>query len=809
MTEKEQKLILWFSELSRGDGSFVGGKNSSLGEMYSNLTQQEINVPNGFATTSFAYWQFLEKNGLPSKLEKIFKTLDSKNIKNVRKIGAQARDLILSAKFPQDFENELLQSYRKLCEFYGEKNVDVAVRSSATAEDLPNNSFAGQHETFLDIRGEERLLEAVKKCIASLFNDRAIVYRVENGFDHFKIALSVGVMKMVRSDKACSGVMFSLDTETGFRDVTLINGSWGLGEMVVKGMVVPDEFLVFEKTLDNFRPIISRNLGSKKIKLIYGKNGPKQVNVLVKDQQKFILNDQEILQLAKWAVAIENHYGTPMDIEWAKDGKSGKLFIVQARPETIHTKVENSYIQYELRESGKILLTGESIGSKIASGKVTIIPSVTEIEKFQPGGILVTKMTDPDWTSVMAQAKAIITEEGGRTCHAAIVSRELGIPCIVGGANAMKVLKNGQSVTVDCSAGQEGKVFGGELKFEIVQTNLESIPQTKTKLMLNVGQPDMAFKHSFLPNSGVGLAREEFIIAAKIKIHPLALIGFSKLKDKKIKNQITELTSGYTDKKEFFLEKLAEGVGKIGAAFYPKPVIVRFSDFKSNEYAQLLGGKSFEPEESNPMIGFRGASRYYSQEFQPAFEMECRAIKKVREEFGLTNVWAMVPFCRTVEEGKKVLEIMEKNGLKKGENGLKVIVMCEIPSNVILAEEFLEIFDGMSIGSNDLTQLMLGLDRDSSLMGNIGNEKNEAVKKMISMVIKVCREKQKYIGICGEAPSNFPDFAEFLIEQGIESMSLNPDTIIKTTLIVAEKEKNLNNKSRIGMESGEPADSPI
>jgi pyruvate,water dikinase len=789
--DKEKKLTLWFEELSKNDVALVGGKNASLGEMYSNLSGQGIAVPNGFATTSFAYWQFLEVNGITPKLKKIFEGLDVKNIKKLQSAGKKARDLIMKGKFQEDLKKEIIEGYRKLSESYGEKDVDVSARSSATAEDLPTASFAGQHETYLDIRGEERLLLSVKKCIASLFNDRAISYRAEKGFDHFKIALSVGIMKMVRSDLACSGVMFSLDTESGFRDVTLINGSWGLGEMVVKGMVIPDEFVVYEKTLaEGFRPIISKVLGTKKIKLIYGNNEPKQVDVLLPDQKIFILTDDEILQLTKWSVAIENYYGMPMDIEWAKDGKSGELFIVQARPETTHSEDSTtSYTQYSLKESGKLLSEGQAIGAKIASGLVHVIPNVKQINEFQPGEVLVTRMTDPDWTSVMSQAKAIITEEGGRTCHAAIVSRELGIPCIVGTGNVTSVLKTGESVTIDCSSGQIGKIFAGELEFKIDKIDLKETPRTKTKIMMNVGQPDLAFINSFLPNDGVGLAREEFIIASQIKIHPLALYNFDLLEDKKVKAEIEKLTQGYQDKKEYYIEKLAQGVGKIAAAFYPKTVIVRFSDFKTNEYAELLGGSSFEPKESNPMIGFRGASRYYSKEFKPAFEMECKALKRAREEMGFKNIWTMVPFCRTPEEGRKVLAIMAENGLKKGENGLKVMVMCEIPSNVILIEEFLEVFDGMSIGSNDLTQLVLGLDRDSAIISGVGDERNEAVKRMIKKAILVCKDKGKYVGICGEAPSNYPDFAEFLVQEGIESMSLNPDTIIKTTLLVAEKEK--------------------
>ncbi len=791
---KEQKLVLKFSEISKKDVALVGGKNASLGEMFSNLGKKGISVPDGFATTSHAYWYFLKKNGLLPKLKEIFKELDTKDVNSLKKVSKEARSLILRSKFPEDLEKEIIKSYRELSKKYGVKYTDVAARSSATAEDLPSASFAGQHETYLNLKGEKEVLEGVKKCIASLFLDRAISYREEKGFNHFKIALSVGVMKMVRSDLSSSGVIFTLDTETGFKDVVLINGSWGLGEMVVKGRVVPDEFFVFKTTLKKgFKPIISKTLGTKKVKLIYSSKETKELAVSKKDRDKFVVNDKEILQLAKWACDIEDHYGQPMDIEWAKDGKTGKLFIVQARPETIHTaKISQSYTRYVSKGKGKPILEGEAIGSKIAVGKVKIIPNVSEINNFKPGQVLVTQMTDPDWTSIMKQAKAIITEEGGRTCHAAIVSRELGIPCIVGARQATKVLKPGQDITVDCSGGQQGLVFAGQLEFEIKKYDLKKIPETKTKIMMNLGQPDSAFSNSFLPNSGVGLAREEFIIASKIQIHPLALYNFNKLKSKALKKKIEEITVGYKDKKEYFISRLAEGVGKIGAAFYPKPVIVRFSDFKTNEYAQLLGGEFFEPKESNPMIGWRGASRYYDEKFKPAFEMECKALKRAIEVFGLKNIWVMVPFCRTAEEGKKVLDLIKKFGLEG--DGLKKIVMCEIPSNVELAEDFLEIFDGMSIGSNDLTQLVLGLDRDSALISHIGDERNEAVKKMISKIIRVCKKKKKYCGICGEAPSSFPEFAEFLVEEGIESMSLNPDTVIQTTLTVAKKEKQLKNK---------------
>ena len=798
---KSKKYILWFKEISAKDVPLVGGKNASLGEMIRELTKKGINIPDGFATTSYAYWYFLKENNLLPKLKEIFKKLDARDIKSLQETGRETRNLILKAEIPEDFKKEIIKAYRKLGKIYGE-NPDVAVRSSATAEDLPSASFAGLHETFLNVKGEKELLDAVKKCIASLFNDRAISYREEKGFNHFKIALSVGVQKMARSDLASAGVMFTLDTETGFKDVILINSSWGLGESVVKGKVIPDEFLVFKPTLRQaqgklYEPIISKVLGTKRRKLIYGKGDKAtlEVKVPLEDQRQFTLSDEEILTLAQWACLIEDHYKLPQDIEWAKDGKTGEIFIVQSRPETVHAPKEiKSYAQYILKEKGaKLLLEGEAVGSKITSGKVKIIPGVSKIKEFKKGEILVTKMTDPDWTSIMKVAQGIITEEGSRVCHAAIVSRELGIPCIVGVKQAMQILKTGQNITLDCSGGQKGKIFDGELKFEIKKYDLKKIPKIRTKIMMNTSHPDVAFSQSFLPNSGIGLAREEFIIASQIQIHPLALTNYGKL-NKGLRKKIDGITIGYKDKKQYFIDKLSQGIGKIGAAIYPKPVIVRFSDFKSNEYVQLLGGNLFEPEESNSMLGWRGASRYYDEKFKPAFKMECEAIKRVREKFGLKNIIPMIPFCRTPEEGEKVLKLMKEFGLERGKDGLEVYVMCEIPSNVILADKFLEIFDGMSIGSNDLTQLLLGLDRDSALVAKVGDERNEAVKEMIRKVIKICREKKKYCGICGEAPSVYEGFAEFLVEQGIESMSLNPDTIIKTTLIVAKKEKGRKNQ---------------
>jgi pyruvate,water dikinase len=788
---KSKKYVLWFNEISKKDTPLVGGKNASLGEMYSNLTKKGINIPNGFALTSRAYRYFLKENGIDEGLKKVFKKFNPKSLESLKKTGKAAREMIIKSDFPKDLKDELLKNYRKLSANYHEKQTDVAVRSSATAEDLKTASFAGQMETFLNVKGEKELLKTIKNCLASLFTDRAISYREEKGFEHLKVALSVGVQKMVRSDLASSGVMFTIDTETGFRNVVLINSIFGVGEMIVQGKITPDEFYVFKPTLKKgYKSIIIKNLGRKNKKYVYGKNGGlKEVNVKPGNQKKLSITDQEVLVLAKWAAEIEDYYRFPQDIEWAKDGKTGKLFIVQARPETVHTpNLGKTYQEYEIKAKGKPLLTGIPVGNKIGQGKVKVIPDVSKIEEFKKGEVLVTTMTDPDWVPIMRMAAAIVTDEGGKTAHAAIVSRELGIPCIVGTKEATKLLKSGMKVTVDCT---KGRIFSGKIPFKVKRYDLKKIPDLPVKIVLNVGAPEAAFKASFLPAEGVGLAREEFIIAEKIRIHPLALYHYAKIKNKKVKAKINELTSGYKDKKEYFIDKLAEGIAQIAAAFYPKSVIVRLSDFKSNEYAALIGGKEFEPVESNPMIGWRGASRYYDKEYQPAFEMECQALKKAREVFGLKNIWVMVPFCRTPEEGKKVIELMAKNGLKKGKGDLKVIVMCEIPSNVALAKEFLEVFDGMSIGSNDLTQLTLGMDRDSAKIAYIGDERNKAVKKMIASVIAECNKRKKYVGICGEAPSYFPKFAEFLLKQGIGAISLNPDTVIKTTLSLAKKRSTL------------------
>ena len=803
--EKSQKNILWLNEVGIDDVPLVGGKNGSLGEMYTNLIPKGVNLPDGFALTSNFYWKFLEVNGLDKKLAEFFKGFNPNSVKSIQEVGKKSRAAILKAELPEDLKKETLAAYGRLAQKYG-KNPDVAVRTSAVCEDMPNASFAGQFETYLNVRGNSELLAAVRKCIASTFSDRAIAYREEKKIGQLEFALSVGVIKMVRSDLASSGIMFTLDTETGFPNVVLINSIWGVGELIVKGRITPDEFYVFKPTLqvENpqgklYEPIIVKNLGRKTEKYIYSSaGGLKTARVKPQEQLKFSLNDDEILKLARWAVLIEEHYSAkngkwmPQDIEWAKDGKTGELFIVQSRPETVHTaSTERIYEEYELKTSKKPIITGTAIGEKIGVGKARIVKDVSKIAQFKKGEVLVTKMTDPDWVPIMRIASAIITDEGGKTCHAAIVSRELGVPAIVGTKNVTSVLKNSQLITVDCTQGQKGRVFAGKVDFNVKKNNLAEVPKIKTKISMNIGDPQTAFKSSFLPNEGVGLAREEFIIAEKIRVHPMALYNYEKLKDKALKKKIAEITVEHKDKKEFFIKELAEGIAQIAAAVYPKDIIVRFSDFKTNEYKNLVGGNLYEAEEPNPMMGFRGACRYISESYQPAFLMECEAIKRVRDIFGLKNVNVMIPFCRTIEEGKKVIELVKQKGLERGKDGLKVYVMCEIPSNVILGEEFLEIFDGFSIGSNDLTQLALGLDRDNGQIAYIGDERDEAVKKLIRRAIKLCKERGKYSGICGEAPSNYPEFAEFLVEEGIESMSLSPNVVIKTYLIVAEKEKTL------------------
>ncbi len=777
---KKSKYILWYRQINSKDGLLVGGKNASLGEMFTQLTKKGVSLPDGFALTSKSFWYFLKENKIDKEIENLFADFDPKDIDSLIKTGKAVRSLIMKSEIPADLKKKIIRSYKKLSGKYNQKETDVAVRSSATAEDLATASFAGQMETFLNVKGEEQLFKAIKGCIASLFTDRAIAYREEKGFDHLKIALSVGVQKMIRSDLGSSGVMFTLDTETGFEKVVSINSIWGIGELIVKGKITPDEFYVFKPT----NAIILKNLGRKTKKYTYAKEGGlKEEKVKDKDQLRFSITDDDILTLAKWAQQIEEHYGKHQDIEWAKDGKTGELFIVQARPETVHAPNKGrSYKEYKVKSTKDPIITGIAVGDKIGVGKVRVISDVSKINQFKKGEVLVTKMTDPDWVPIMRLASAIVTDEGGKTAHAAIVSRELGIPAIVGTQIATKELKSGQKVTVDCTQGLKGRVFEGEVPYKVKEYDLKKIPKLKTKIMLNIGAPEVAFKSSFLPVSGVGLAREEFIIAEKIKIHPLALYHFKELKDKKLKKKIEKLTVEHKDKKQFFIKELAEGIAQIAAAFYPNEVIVRFSDFKTNEYRNLIGGELYESEEANPMLGFRGASRYLDEQFQSAFKMECQAIKRVKEDFGLHNVTVMVPFCRTVEEGEKVRKLIEKFGLKD----LNVYVMCEIPSNVMMADEFLEIFDGMSIGSNDLTQLSLGVDRDNAKIAHMTNEMDPTVTKMIAKVISACQKKNKYVGICGQGPSDMPEFAEFLQKKGIESMSLNPDTIIKTIMSLSK-----------------------
>jgi len=770
------KYIKFFKEISAKDTFLVGGKNANLGEMYQKLKDVGVPIPDGFAITVEGYDYFLKFNNLEDKIHNILKELNTHNLEDLHKRGEEIRSLFKNGDFPEDLRNEILESFLKLKEEYGQ-DLTVAVRSSATAEDTETASFAGQQETYLNVN-EEDLLKKIKFCLASLFTDRAISYREDKGFDHFKVKLSVGVQKMVRSDVGSSGVMFSIDPDNGCPNVVIINSIFGLGELIVQGKVVPDEFIVFKDSATF--PIISKKLGQKVEKIVYGKIGIEEVKTTEEERRIFSISDQEASLLAKYAYLIEKHYQKPMDIEWAKDGIENKLYIVQARPETVHASKKNIWYEYKLKTKSEPILKGIAIGSQITSGKVRVIKDVEKIKEFQAGEILVTEMTDPDWEPIMKIAKGIITERGGRTCHASIVSRELGIPAIVGVAGALEKLKTGDEITIDNSQGLEGRIYQGLLEYEMVENKLEEIPQTKTKIYVNIGEPDEALEKWYLPVKGVGLAREEFIIASEIKIHPNALINYSNLTEE-LRKKVDDLTKGYEDKKQFYIDKLAEGIAKIAVAFWPGEVIVRFSDFKTNEYKNLIGGEIYEPKEENPMIGWRGASRYYYPDFKKAFELEVLAILKVREEMKLENVVPMVPFCRTVEEGKMVVEII-KSIIKDPE--LKIYVMCEIPSNVLLADQFLEIFDGMSIGSNDLTQLVLGIDRDNQILAGIGDERNLAVLKMIEEVIKKCREKGKYVGICGQAPSDFPEIIEFLVKNKIESISVNPDVIIKTINLV-------------------------
>src|SRR6516165_2642760 len=796
------RFIRWFRDLGIGDVGLVGGKNASLGEMYRELTPKGIRIPNGFAVTADAYRHFLRVGGLRERLRTALLGLDTRNLPDLAERGRRLRDAILATPFPNDLQQEIIEAYAILCREYGPET-DTAVRSSATAEDLPTASFAGQQESFLNVRGERALLDACRQCFASLFTDRAISYRVDKGFDHFAVALSIGVQKMVRSDLGAFVLFFTLDTESGFPDVVLINSAYGLGESVVKGRVDPDEFLVFKPTLKpGFRPILKRAVGAKQEKLVYATRGgrsTRSVPVTLEDRERLSLTDNEVLSLARWGCLIEDHYSgkagrpVPMDVEWAKDGRTGELFILQARPETVHALAHKTTTLevYQLQGKGPVLLKGRSVGQKIGAGPVRVVKNVEELQDFQPGEVLVADMTDPDWEPTMKMAAAIVTNRGGRTCHAAIVSREIGVPCVVGTEKATAILRSGQNVTVSCAQGEVGLVYDGTLPFARETLDLGSIPREQTRVMMNDGNPDQAFPLAFLPNDGVGLARIEFIISGAIQVHPLALTRFDALPEGPVKERIADLTRHSADKPAYFVDRLAEGVGQIAAAFYPKDVIVRLSDFKTNEYAGLLGGEAFEPKEENPMIGFRGASRYYDERYREGFLLECRAMKKVREEMGLTNVKLMVPFCRTVEEGRKVLEVMAEAGLRRGENGLEVYVMCEVPANVILTEEFAELFDVFSIGSNDLTQLTLGLDRDSEIVAHLFDERNPAVMRLVEDVIRRARACGRKVGICGQAPSDYPEFARFLVRCGIDSISLNPDTVLQTTREIVEVEKQL------------------
>jgi pyruvate,water dikinase len=795
------QYVRWFGQVGMADLGLVGGKNASLGEMYQALASKGVRVPNGFATTADAYRHFLSESGIDAEIRQILSDLDTDDIQNLRERGAQVRHAILETQFPSDLERSIVAAYQELSQDRG-KPVDVAVRSSATAEDLPDASFAGQQETYLNVRGATQLLDACRRCYASLFTDRAISYREDKGFDHFQVALSIGIQIMVRSDVGASGVMFSIDTESGFRDAVLINAAYGLGENVVQGSVTPDEFYVFKPTLKaGFRPILKKTIGSKEMKLVYDVGGSKMtknIPVPPDDRRRFAIDDDDILKLSEWACVIEDHYSeqrgrpTPMDMEWAKDGITGELFIVQARPETVQSQKSSDTLEsYRLLEKGRVLVRGSAVGELIGKGKVRLIRDASRLVEFQPGDVLVTDKTDPDWEPIMKKAAAIVTNRGGRTCHAAIVSRELGLPAIVGALDATEILHNGQEVTVCCAEGDIGNVYEGLLPFDVQQTTLRDLKRPKTKVMMNVANPEHAFSQSFIPNDGVGLARMEFIINSYIKIHPLALLRFDQIDDSKVKQQISEIAFAYSDKPHFFVDKLAQGVAMIAAAFYPKDVIVRMSDFKSNEYANLVGGSQFEPVEENPMIGFRGASRYYDPRYCEAFGLECQAMKRVRDEMGLSNVKLMIPFCRTPQEGRRVQEVMAEYGLVRGKNDLEIYVMCEIPSNVIAAEAFAEVFDGFSIGSNDLTQLTLGVDRDSEIVAHIFNERDEAVKSSISSVIATAKRTGRKIGICGQAPSDYPEFAQFLVKEGIDSMSLNPDVVLKTTVDILQMEDGL------------------
>lgn len=796
-------LVLDLSKVSADDVNLVGGKCASLGELFRELTSKGVRAVDGFTTTSHAYEEFIKTDNLQGKLQKLLKNLDVENLDELERVGQEARNLMLETPFPDDLRHAIHDAYKSLGERMGIKNPSVAVRSSATAEDLPDASFAGQQDTILNVKGERSLIEACHQCLASLWTDRAISYRTAKGFDHFDVALSIGIQPMIRSDAACSGVMFTLDTESGFREAVVINGAWGLGEAVVQGMATPDEWIIFKPTLkEGFRPIITRKMGVKEVKMVFADDGTgtKVRDVVESQRNRFCLAGFEVLQLAKWACEIEDHYSKragkhqPMDIEWAKDGVTGELFILQARPETVHAQKTENYIEtYKLSDNhGTPLVTGVAVGEKIGTGKVHVILDPDKIKDFKEGDILVTSMTDPAWEPIMKRASAIVTDRGGRTCHSAIISRELGLPCIVGTENATQILRSGTDATVSCAEGAVGNIYYGKINFEVEKTIIEDGKERpKTQVMMNVGDPDRAFAASMYPNDGVGLARLEFIINNHIGIHPMALVNFPNLKKQADIDTIAQRI-GEEDPLEFFVRRLAEGIARIAAAFYPKPVIVRMSDFKSNEYARLIGGSEYEPDEENPMLGFRGASRYYDERYQAGFRLECLAMRRVREDMGLSNVKAMIPFVRTVEEGEKVIKLMDEYGLKQGENDLEIYAMCELPANVVFADEFLKVFDGYSIGSNDLTQLALGLDRDSEMVAHLFDERNGAVEKMVAIAIEAAIRNGKKIGICGQAPSDYPEFAEFLVEKGINSISLNPDTVLQTTKTILEMEKRLN-----------------
>lgn len=806
MPSASKPLVMDLSQVGVEDVAIVGGKCASLGELFRSLSPQGVRAVDGFATTSEAYHLLLKTDELGTRLRELMNGLDCNDIRALNEAGKQARALMLDTPLPVPVHGAIIDSYRRLCERLG-RTPEVAVRSSATAEDLPDASFAGQQDTILNVRGEKQLIEACHRCYASLWTDRAISYRAARSFDHFEVALSIGVQPMVRSDQACSGVIFTLDTESGFRDVVVINGAWGLGEAIVQGMATPDEWIVFKPTLKmGARPIVSRRLGSKEVKMVYGLDGrgTRTREVVEAQRQRSCLNDYEVLELARWACTIEEYYSnlagkpTPMDIEWAKDGYTGELFILQARPETVHSTNHQTYLEtYKLTgEHAEPLVSGIAVGEKISQGRVHVLSDPDHLTEFQAGDVLVTSMTDPAWEPIMKKAAAIVTDRGGRTCHSAIISRELGLPCIVGTGNATSILKSGIQVTVSCAEGAHGNVYEGEIEFAVDRRIVGKEKRPQTQVMMNVGDPDHAFAVASLPNDGVGLARLEFIINNHIGIHPMALVRYPQLQNEKVVREI-ERRIGEEDPRDFFVRRLAEGIARIAAAFYPKPVIVRMSDFKSNEYAMLIGGQEFEPVEENPMLGFRGASRYYDERYREGFHLECLALQHVREEMGLKNVKAMIPFCRTIAEAERVVSLMAEFGLKQGENELEIYAMCELPANVIFADEFLRVFDGYSIGSNDLTQLTLGLDRDSEMVAHLFDERDGAVERMVSLAIEAAHRAGKKIGICGQAPSDYPEFAEFLVEKGISSISLNPDTVIQTTHKILEVENSLRagNKS--------------